>query len=170
MNAARTFPARALLLGERLETRGLEREDTIHTNPLTLRLGEDRIAVLFRYGAVVFFGLSAIEEDEVVRSLRPRISDPLPVPESDSVLIVIKPEGEDQIEPSGAIALKEASPERLQIVANILSKSLVLSHYETKIASVFDRIEPLASKFHRTARPGSHPPAPLPPIAPLPPP
>jgi len=155
MNAAKTFPARALLLGERLETRGLEREDTIHTNPLTLRLGEDRIAVLFRYGVAVFFGLSAIEEDEVVRSLRPRISDALPVPESDSVQIVIKPEGEDQIEPSGAIALKDASPERLQIVANILSKSLVLSHYETKIASVFDRIEPLASKLQRSGRTGS---------------
>src|SRR5258706_15817852 len=110
MNAAKTFPARALLLGERLETRGLEREDTIHTNPLTLRLGEDRIAVLFRYGVAVFFGLSAIEEDEVVRSLRPRFSDARPVPESDSGQTVTNPEGEDQIEPPGATAPRAAPP------------------------------------------------------------
>ena len=154
MTAANTFPARALLLGERLETRGLERADTIHTSPLTLRLGEDRIAVLFRYDVAVFVGLSAIEEDEVVRSLRPRISDPLAVPESDSVQIVIKPEGEDQVEPSGAIALRDASPERLQI-ANVLSKSLMLSYYEAKIAGVFDRIEPLASKLQRSGQTGS---------------
>src|SRR6266852_5966977 len=151
MTAANTFPVRALLLGERLETRGLERADTIHTSPLTLRLGEDRIAVLFRYGVAVFVGLSAIEEDEVVRSLRPRISDPLAAPESDSVQIVIKPEGEDQVEPSGAIALKDASPERLQIVANVLSKSLMLSYYEAKIAGVFDRIE-LVERSHAMER------------------
>ena len=54
---------RALLLGERLETRGLERDDTIWTTPLTLRLGEDRIAVLFRYGVAVFAGMSPIEKD-----------------------------------------------------------------------------------------------------------
>src|SRR6476469_3007350 len=58
MTAAITLPVRALLLGERLETRGLEREDTIYTAPLTLRLGDDRIAVLFRYGGAVFAGLS----------------------------------------------------------------------------------------------------------------
>jgi uncharacterized Rmd1/YagE family protein len=155
IGATTSFPARALLLGERLETRGLERADTIHTSPLTLRLGEGRIAVLFRYGVAVFVGLSAIEEDEVVRSLRPRISEPLAVPETDSVQIMIKPEGEDQVDPSGGIALKDASPERLQIVANVLSKSLILSYYEAKIAGVFDRIEPLASKLQRRGRTGS---------------
>jgi uncharacterized Rmd1/YagE family protein len=155
ITAADSFPARALLLGERLETRGLERADTIHTNPLTLRLGEGRIAILFRYGVAVFIGLSAIEEDEVVRSLRPRISEPSAAPETDSVQIMVKPEGEDQIDPSGGIALRDASSERLQIVANVLSKSLMLSYYEAKIAGVFDRIEPLASKLQRRGRTGS---------------
>src|SRR5437764_679785 len=74
MTVADSFPARALLLGERLETRGLERADTIHTNPLTLRLGEGRIAILFRYGVAVFVGLSAIEEDELER-LYARLED-----------------------------------------------------------------------------------------------
>jgi required for meiotic nuclear division protein 1 len=150
-----SLPARALLLGERLDTRGLERGDTIATNPLTLRIGRDGIAFLFRYGVAVFCGLSAIEEDEVVRSLRPRISEPAPIPETDQVQILIKPSGEDQIDPSGAIALREASPERLQIVANVLSKSLILSHYEARIADAFDLIEPLAARLQRTGRTGS---------------
>src|SRR6266404_4547224 len=123
MTAAKTFPVRALLLGERLETRGLERVDTIHTSPLTLRLGEDRLAVLFRYGVAVFVGLSAIEEDEIVRSLRARISEKLAVPEIESVQIEINPGADDQVDASGRIVLKDASPERLQIVANVLSKS-----------------------------------------------
>src|SRR5260221_2688326 len=155
--AAKTFPARALLLGERLETRGLERADTIHTSRLTLRLGEGRLAVWSACGLAVCAGFSAMEEEEVVRSLRPRISEPLAVPDTDSVQITIKPDGEDQIDPSGGIALKDASPERLQIVANVLSKSLMLSYYEAKIAGVFDRIEPLASKLQRRGRTGSQP-------------
>jgi uncharacterized Rmd1/YagE family protein len=155
MTATISIPVRALLLGERLETRGLERDDTIWTTPLTLRLAEKRIAVLFRYGVVVFAGMSAIEEDEVVRSLGPRISDPLPTPERDSIQVSINPSAEDQVGPSGHITLKDASPERLQIIATVLSKSLMLAHYEARIASAFDRIEPLASRLKRQGRSGS---------------
>ena len=39
MDTAETLSVRALLLGERLETRGLERDDTLATNPFTLRVG-----------------------------------------------------------------------------------------------------------------------------------
>jgi uncharacterized Rmd1/YagE family protein len=149
------FPVRALLLGERLETRGLERGDTIATMPLTLRVGREGFAILFRYGAAVFVGLSAFEEDDIVRSLRARISEPLEVPETDQAQIVIRPDGEDQVDASGAILLKEASPERLQVVADALSKSLVLAHYEARIAGVFDQIEPLAARLQRTGQVGS---------------
>jgi uncharacterized Rmd1/YagE family protein len=155
MTVTTTLPVRALLLGDRLETRGLERDDTISTTPLTLRLGENRIAVLFRYGVAVFAGMSPIEEDEVVRSLGPRISDPLATPERDSVQVAINPSADDQVGPSGSITLKDASPERLQIVANVLSKSVMLSHYEARIASAFDRIEPLATRLKRQGRSGS---------------
>src|SRR5689334_14038081 len=94
--APTSLPVRALLLGERIDTRGLERDDTIATNPLTLRIGRDGIAFLFRYGVAVFAGLSAIEEDEVVRSLAPRINDPAATPETDQAQILLKP-SEDQV-------------------------------------------------------------------------
>lgn len=149
------FAVRALLLGERIDTRGLERDDTIATNPLTLRIGRDGIAFLFRYGVAVFANLSAIEEDEVVRSLHPRIVDAAPVPETDQTQILVRPGSEDQVDPSGGIVLRSASPERLQIVANVLSKSLILSHYESRIAEAFDKVEPIADRLQRSGRTGS---------------
>lgn len=152
MDAAEAFPVRALLVGERLETRGLERDDTIATNPLTMRVGRDGIAFLFRYGVVVFARLSAIEEDDILRSLRPRISGALALPETDLAQVRVGPSGEDQIEASGTVVLVDASPERLQIVADVLSKSIVLAHDEARIAEVFDRIEPLAAGLHRRGR------------------
>jgi uncharacterized Rmd1/YagE family protein len=52
----------------------------------------------------------------------------------------------------GRIFLHEFSIERLQIVADILAKSIVLSHYETSLASVFDQIEPFAASLRRENR------------------
>jgi required for meiotic nuclear division protein 1 len=150
-----TLSVRALLLGERIDTRGLERDGTSATNPLTLRIGSGGFACLFRYGVAVFAGLSAVQEDEVVRSLGPRIKDSSQQLETDQAQMLVKPGGEDQIEPSGAIAVRELTPERLQIVANVLSKSLILSHYEARIADAFDQIEPLAERLRRTGRAGS---------------
>jgi required for meiotic nuclear division protein 1 len=88
-----TLFVRALLLGERLETRGLERDDTLATNPFTLRVGRQGTAFLFRYGVAVFARLSAIEEDEVVRSLRARIHEPVETPETDQVQVRVSPRG-----------------------------------------------------------------------------
>ena len=66
--------ARALLLGERIDTAGLERSDLISTAPLAFRVGTNGYAILFRYGVVVLIGLSPIEEDEVLRGVRPRVT------------------------------------------------------------------------------------------------
>jgi required for meiotic nuclear division protein 1 len=145
---------RALLLGERIDTRGLEREDAVATNPLTLRVGRSGLAFLFRYGVAVLAGASATEENQLVRSLGLRIREVAESPESDQAQILIRPGSDDQVDPSGAIVLKAATPERLQIVANVLSKSLILSHYETRLADVFDQIEPLAARLQREGRSG----------------
>jgi uncharacterized Rmd1/YagE family protein len=43
----------------------------------------------------------------------------------------------------------------LQLVADILAKSLVLSYYETRIAEIFDGIEPLAAMLREKGRAGA---------------
>jgi hypothetical protein len=48
-------PVRALLLGERLDTRALER-DTLGVAPSTVDIPDGGVAVLFRYGVAVLFG------------------------------------------------------------------------------------------------------------------
>jgi required for meiotic nuclear division protein 1 len=100
----------------------------------------------------VFFRVPAVEEEEVVRSLRSRIVEPLETPEIEQVAISLQSGADDQVEPAGGVALRDASPERLQIVANVLSKSAVLAHHESQIAATFDRIEPLAVGIKRRGR------------------
>ena len=43
----------------------------------------------------------------------------------------------------------------MQLVADILAKGLVLSYYETRIAEIFDGIEPLAAMLREKGRAGA---------------
>lgn len=153
-NAAskRQVTVRALLLGERIDVAGLERSDVISTTPLAFRVGQNGYAVLFRYGAAVIVGLSPIEEDELIRGLKPRVTGPLARPEDESVSIELAPDREDQIAPGGPISLRDLSPPRLLVVADVLAKNVALSRDEREVSKVIDVVEPFAARLARTGR------------------
>ena len=153
---AETITVRALLVGERIDTENLEQGSVLATSPLTIRAGSRGRAVLFRYGVVVLFGLDPLEEDSFLTSLTRLVTDPLSPPESEEARIYLETDGEDRVEHSGAIVLSNATPERLQLLADILGKNAVLDHYEKRVAAVFDRIEPLAATLQRNGDFGSH--------------
>ena len=153
--AVEAVPVRALLLGERLDTRALERDEPLGVAPLAVAIPGGGVGVLFRYGAVVFFGTPAEAMDKFVRALMPSVNAALSVPERDDAQILIRPEADGQVDPAGNIVLRERTIERLQLVADILAKSLVLSYYETRIAEIFDGIEPLAAMLREKGRAGA---------------
>jgi uncharacterized Rmd1/YagE family protein len=120
----------ALLIGERLDSRALERESVLAAAPLTIRAGKRGYGVLFRYGAVVLFGLTPAEEAEFLATLTPLTVRPLAAPETEKVDLAVDPDAEERVDPSGHIFVTALAPERLQIVADVLAKSVVLGHYE----------------------------------------
>jgi uncharacterized Rmd1/YagE family protein len=148
----RQMTARALLLGERIDVAGLERSDVISTTPLAFRAGHEGYAVLFRYGALVLFGLSVVEEDELVRGLKPRIVGAYSRPEVEGVSIEITPDRDDQIAPGGPISTRDLSPPRLLVIADVLGKNVALSHDEREVAKVIEVVEPFAAALARTGR------------------
>ncbi|HEX3500188.1 MAG TPA: RMD1 family protein [Stellaceae bacterium] len=148
-----TVRIKALLLGGRIETRGLVGEDRTGS-PLMLRLEPSGSAFIFRYGAVVFCNAEPAAEAALLASLATRTSDRLEVPEIEETLLKVQPELDDLTAAGGAISLRDTAAERLQIVAHVLAKSLVLAHYEAKISSVFDQIDPLAEQLMRKGRTG----------------
>jgi uncharacterized Rmd1/YagE family protein len=148
----RRLTARALLLGERIDTAGLERSDLIATTPLAFRVGSEGYAVLFRYGVAVLVGLSPVEEDDVVRQLSARIIGRFPRAEEESIVIEIAPDGDDAIAPGGPIVLRDLSPPRLLVVADALPKNVALSRDEREVSKVIEVIEPFAAALARTGR------------------
>ena len=149
--------AHALNLGDRINTSGFEK-DALSAVPLALRTGTDGIAVLFRYGAVVFFNTSVEEEAACLERLSSRIGGRLGLPEEEAATIELLGETEDQVASGGPIHVRDMSIARLLVVSDVLAKSVVLAHDEREVAKVFETIEPfvreLASrgKFFRNRR------------------
>jgi uncharacterized Rmd1/YagE family protein len=150
-SAVSTITARAILLGERIETAGLERDDVISTVPLAFRSGKGTVA-LFRFGVAVFVNMSPLEEDEVLRRLDGRIVKPLKPREEDSTVIEIVPDKDDHITPAGRIAVKELLNEHTLLIADALATSLILAHDERNVSAVFDVMEPLARELAEHGR------------------
>ncbi len=138
--------ARALLLGDRLDLKPFKIADCLATTPLTVEADESgAIAVLFRYGVTVLFGANALSEVRHLESLRHLVTNPYPAPEIEEMEIHSGRKGVGV--QSGAVFLDGISLEKLQVIADALSKSLVLSLYEKKVAGEFDKIEPLAQEL-----------------------
>ena len=139
--------ARAFFVADRLNTSGLERGDVLATTPLAFRVNENGVAILFRYGVVVFIGLNALQEDEFLRGLQSRMTGAFTRREEEIAIIELASEKEDQIPPGGPIYLQSLSPERLILVGEALAKSVVLARHEREVAAVFDMTEPFARKL-----------------------
>ena len=68
----------ALQIGDRINTAGFEGE-VLSGTPLAVRVGQAGLAVVFRYGAVVFLGLTADQEAEFLERLKTLAQEKLTV-------------------------------------------------------------------------------------------
>ena len=143
---------RAFLLSDRIDTANLEHDGVVSTAPVTYKFGKDGFVTLFRYGVVVTLCLSPDEEQQVLRSLQPRLVRPISPPEEETLLIEQVPDKDDQILPGGPLVLKTITPEHLIVIADALSKSVVLARDERVVAAVFDIVEPFARQLAEKGR------------------
>ena len=144
----RHITVRALLLGDRIETAGLERNDVLSKVPLAFRAGEYGIVALFRYGVAVLFAMSPLEEEEVIRRLDGRVIGPIAPREEETFQIEIAPDKDDQLTPTGIIAVRALTTEHALLIADALATSVVGSVESTIVGP-----QPIRSGAPRIAPP-----------------
>ncbi|MFY7999962.1 MAG: RMD1 family protein [Candidatus Kapaibacteriota bacterium] len=142
----KAIQARALYLGERIETRSLEQTNRLALSPLVIPAGENSYMAIFRYGAVVTFNVLPLQEATLLKYVTPFVHEPFEKIEQETLELRI---GEREQVENGVATLLSFAVERMQIVADILAKSVVLAHYESTIASAFDSIEPMAHSMKK---------------------
>jgi len=150
--AAKRRRVRAFLLSDRIDTANLEHNGVVSTAPVTYKFGEDGFVTLFRYGVAVTLCLSPEEEQQVLRTLEPRLIRPITPPEEETLFIEQAPDKDDQILPGGPLLLKTITPEHLIVIADALSKSVVLARDEREVAGVFEIVEPFARQLAEKGR------------------
>ena len=146
---------RALYACERIETRTLEKTEFLAYSPLVLRVSEEGCVVILRYGAVVFFNVRPMDEVAFLDKLSPFMTNALDVPEREEIYVKIGP-GKSFRMKGEVLSLTSFSIAHMQLLAEILARSVVLDHYEKRVAANFQAIEPLAvrlkEKGHRGTR------------------
>ncbi|MDQ8730222.1 RMD1 family protein [Bradyrhizobium sp. LHD-71] len=143
---------RAFYVGERIDTTGFRSEDVISSSPLALKLKGGRIAVLFRYGVVVLVGFDGSGEHAFLQALAPRIQNPKPTFEEETIGVELRDDPTDTVRPGGPICLNSLSHDRILLIADALAKSTLLAHIEHVVGAVFDVIDPHARSLAETGR------------------
>ncbi|MDA0673140.1 MAG: RMD1 family protein [Cyanobacteria bacterium] len=138
-----SIKVRAYFLGQQIDLQPFSCADPLAVEPLVVSSGEKGCAVLFDYGAAVLFGLSAIEEAKFLSDIQGLIVDPFSSPETEDAVIRRAPGQAGRVE-SDRIDVAKFDLPSLQLVAEVLAKSVVLAEYESGAAQVFDQVEPFA--------------------------
>lgn len=138
-----TVNVRAYFLGQKIDLNSFSKVSSVAIEPLVIRCSKENCIVLFDYGVAILFGLSALEEEKFLTDIGDRVIGPFSEPETEEVLIKLAPINEGKVE-DGIILVSRFDVPVLQLVADILAKSVVLAEYENKSAQVFERIEPFA--------------------------
>ena len=100
--------------------------------------------MVFRYGAITFFDVSPIEETAFLTQLGSRIQRPLDSTILEEIELSLAENVHEIIE-AGAIFVQDFSMPSLQVVAEVLSRSVVLERFEGRVGSAFETLHPMAA-------------------------
>ncbi len=146
-----TLTARALVLGERIDTAGLERGDALSAAPLSFPAG-DGLIVVFRYGVVVLIGLDAAAEAAALERILPRVQGLLSEREEERIQLALRDDQDEGVGADGIVRIGALAPDKLLVVADALAKSAALAQDERQAGKVFDTVEPWARQLADTGR------------------
>src|SRR5579871_185577 len=127
------YTARALIVGQRIDTAGLERPDTISLLPLAFRVGEKGMVALFRFGVAVMAGLTPLEEEDLLEKLKWRVTGERARGDDETAILEISPEGDGQKASGGPIQIQDFSPQRFLVVGDALAKTVALARDEREV-------------------------------------
>jgi len=141
-----TIVVKAFYLGERLDTKALETTSLLATSPMVFEVNKFSYAAVFKYGVAVLFNVAPIDEIGFLSKLENFIIQKEIEPEIDKIEMSVSVDGNEAIR-GGLILLKHFDLPRIQLIAEIMAKNIVLSFYERSVSASFDSIEPLAEKL-----------------------
>ena len=130
--------------GASYQSAAADADPLLSSAPVAVRSRRWRIAVIFRFGVVVFFDVAAIGQTAFVAGLRELVTEPVDHGEFETLEFVVAPGngGCCWMACCNSILMNAC----LQVVADVWPRR-DLDHHERLVASSFDRVEPLAEQL-----------------------
>jgi len=146
MELPTTFDIRAVQIGRRLIQRKFPADAAIAVSPLLFAQGKGLVG-LFRYGVVVFINIPLLEQQHLIdTTLQSYLENPIIDGEEETVQVTINPEQDERVQDE-TICLRDGSIPKMQILSEVIARSVLLSGYEARINKSFDLIEPFAEQL-----------------------
>ena len=146
-----SFQVTSVIIAERIDLKLLRELPVMAQAPLTVRLPGGGAVAIFRYGAVSFFNEAQGDRDWLLSTVRDAVSgEGDPDTEEEMSVEVGQHRTEGMV---GDVAhIPDTRIERVQLLAEAIAKSVLLSFYERRLATDFDRAEPLAQDLAEDGR------------------
>lgn len=140
-----TFPVVSAFIAEEINVKKLPFE-RIDVSPTMIKLKDNAAAVVYKYGAVVFFNLNDLEVDNYIEELKNYsefINDNI---EKEYLEIQITSTLKEEID-GGVLKLNSLTVEKTQLIADVMAKSVVLDSYEKYAYGVYSKIEQITDRL-----------------------
>lgn len=148
-----TCEVQAVLIGNEIRLKELIGHSVARKEPLLCQLSDKSIAIIYAYGALVFFNATTAETVELITQCQRFTSQLFSIPETEHFTVLIQPNQPEGIVQTH-VSLKCISKERLELIGDALAKSVVLEYHENRIGSLFEKSEPIAQSLKERGKLG----------------
>lgn len=146
--------AKAVYMGQRLNLKGFQTKfklDTLEKDPFLYQMGEDKYAVLFRYGVVVLWNFEEGDSNDFLMKLTPFVESALE--NSPFEEMTLKRKKSKEIIDDGVVYLEEISNQIIQLLSVILARSVILDYLEQRVDSILHNFGKVIDSFSKNGKP-----------------
>ena len=146
----------AVLIGLDINLKALTTRVSTRKEPILVRLTEKSLAMIYPYGAIVFFNATTASTVGLITRCQYFATKLFSTPETEQFTVIIRPN-----EPEGIVknkvSIKKISKEHFEIIGDALAKSVILEYHENRIGNLFEKIEPIAKSLKDKGKLGYQP-------------
>lgn len=146
----------AVLIGHDINLKLLANQLSLKKEPIITQLSDQSLAMIFPYGAIVFFNANTSATIELITRCQHYTNQVFSVPETEQFTIIFQPDQPEGII-QNKISIKKVTKERLEIIGDALAKSTFLEYHENRMEALFDKIEPIARTLKEQGKLGYRP-------------
>lgn len=143
----------AVLIGTDINLKALAKRTSSRKEPILTRLESNSIAMIYHYGAIVFFNATTSAIVALISRCQQYSSKLFSAPETEQFTVMIQPDQPEGIV-QNKISIHHVSKEHLEIIGDALAKSVILEYHENRIGSLFEKVEPMAKRLKERGKLG----------------